>query len=95
MLRGDSETINDDRRLAKLFNKHCINIVERFIGLKPEKIVCHNEGFSERIVLHNIKKYENHSSIRGCSSDIASSYFFRPSKVWSMLHHRSVGTSSE
>ena len=27
---------------------------------------------------------------RGCSSDIAS-YFFRSSKVWSMLHHGSVG----
>ena len=27
--------------------------------------------------------------------DIISSYFFRPSKVWNMLHHRSVGASSE
>ena len=32
---------------------------------------------------------------RGCSSDITSSYFFRPSKVWSILHHGSVGASSE
>ena len=32
---------------------------------------------------------------RGCSFDFASSYFFRPNKVWSMLHHGSVGTSSE
>ena len=24
---------------------------------------------------------------RGCSSGIASTYFFQPSKVWSMLHH--------
>ena len=31
---------------------------------------------------------------RESSSDIAS-YFFRPSKVWSMLHHGSVGASSE
>ena len=31
----------------------------------------------------------------GCSSDIASSYFLRASKVWSMLHHGSVGASSE
>ena len=96
MLRGDSETLNDDKLLAKLFNKRCINIVERLSSLKPEKIICHNEGFYERIVLHNIiKKYENHSNIRGCSSDIGSSYFFRPSKVWSMLHHGSVGASSE
>ena len=31
----------------------------------------------------------------GCSSDIAYSYFFRPSKVWSMLHHGLVGPNSE
>ena len=47
-----------------LFNEHYINIVERSSGSKPEKIVCHNEDFDKRIVLHNIiKKYENHSSI--------------------------------
>ena len=56
--------ITDDKRLAKLFNEHYINIVERFTGSKPEKIVRHNEEFDKRIVLHNIiKKYENHSSI--------------------------------
>ena len=55
--------ITDDKRLAKLFNEHYINIVERPSGLKPEKIICHNEGFDKRIVLHNIKKYENRSSI--------------------------------
>ena len=27
----------------------------------------------------------------GCSSDSTSSYFFRPSKIWSMLHYGSVG----
>ena len=63
MLRGDNEMITDDKRLAKLFNEHYINIAERFCGLKPEKKICHNEGFDKRIVLHNIKKYENHSSI--------------------------------
>ena len=32
--------------------------------MKPEKVVCHNEEFDKRIVLHNIiKKYENHFSI--------------------------------
>ena len=31
----------------------------------------------------------------GCSSDIASSCFFRSNKVWSVLHHGSVGASSE
>ena len=63
MLRGDSKMITDDKRLAKLFNEHYINIVERSSGLKPEKIVCHNEDFDKRIVLHNIiKMYGNHSS---------------------------------
>ena len=33
--------------------------------------------------------------LRGCSSDIASSYFFRQIKVRSMLHHGSVGVISE
>ena len=64
ILRGDNEMITDDKRLANLFNEHCINIVERSIGLKPEKIVCYNEDFEKRIVLHNIiKRYENHFSI--------------------------------
>ena len=64
MLRGDNKMKTDDERLAKLFNEHYINIVECSSGLKPEKIVCHNEDFDKRIVLHNIiKKYENHSSI--------------------------------
>ena len=63
MLRGDNKMITDDKRLGKLFNEHHINIVERSSGLKLEKIVCHNEDFDKKIVLHNIKKYENHSSI--------------------------------
>ena len=64
MLRGDNEMITDDRHLAKLFNEHYINIIERSSGLKPEKTVCHNEDFDKKMVLHNIiRKYENHSSI--------------------------------
>ena len=65
MLRGNNEMITDDKRSAKLFNAHHINIVEQSSGLKPEKVVCHNEDFDKKIVLlHNIiKKYENHFSI--------------------------------
>ena len=59
MLRGDNEMITDDKHLAKLSNEHYINIVERSSGLKPEKIVCHSKDFDKRMVLHNIKKYEN------------------------------------
>ena len=64
MLKGNNKMITDDKRLAKLLNENYINIKERSSGLKPEKIVCHNEHFDKRIVLHSIiKKYENHSSI--------------------------------
>ena len=64
MLRGNNNTIADDKRLNKHFNEYYINIVERSSNLKPEKIVCHNEDFDKGIVLHNIiKNYENHSSI--------------------------------
>ena len=38
---------------------------------------------------------ECNSYYRGCSYDTASSYFFRASEVWSILHHGSVGASSE
>ena len=56
--------ITDDKRLAKLFNEHYINILERSSGLKLEKIAYHKVEFDKRMVLHNIiKKYENHSSI--------------------------------
>ena len=71
MLRGDNEMITDDKRLAKLFNEHYINIIERSSGLKPEKTVCHNENFDKKMVLHNIiRKYENHSSITKIKSSM-------------------------
>ena len=64
MLKGNNKMIIDYKRLAKLFNEHYINVVEWSSGLKLEKMVCHNEDFDKRIVLHNIiKKYENHSII--------------------------------
>ena len=37
MLRRDTKMINDDKHLAKLFNEHYINIVERSSGFKTEK----------------------------------------------------------
>ena len=62
MLRSDNEMMTDDNRLEKLFKEYYINIVERSSGLKREKIVCHNEDFDKKIVLHNIiEMYENHS----------------------------------
>ena len=64
MLREDNEMKTDDKRFAKFFNEHYTSIVERSSGFKPEKIVCHNEEFDKRMVLHNIiKEYEDHFSI--------------------------------
>ena len=64
MLTGDNDMITNDNRLAKLFNEHYINIIERSSGLKQENTVCHNEDFDKKMVLHNIiRKYKNHSSI--------------------------------
>ena len=37
MLMNDDEMVTDDKTLAKTFNEHYINIVERSSGLKPEK----------------------------------------------------------
>ena len=70
--REDNEMMTDDKRLAKFFNKHYINIEERSSGLKPEKTVFHNEGFDKRITLHNIiRNYENHSSIRKIKNNMS------------------------
>ena len=38
MLVDDDEMVTDDKTLAKTFNEHYINIVERSSGLKPEKM---------------------------------------------------------
>ena len=37
MLISDDGTITDDKTLAKTFNEHYINTVERSSGLKPAK----------------------------------------------------------
>ena len=60
MLRGNNETITDDKSLANLFNEYCFYTVEQSNGLKPEKIDFHNKDFDKGVVLHDIiKKYEN------------------------------------
>ena len=38
MLIHDDEIITDDKTLAKTFNEHYINTVERSSGLKSEKV---------------------------------------------------------
>ena len=71
MLRGDNEMITDDKRLAKLFNEHYINIVERSCDLKPvkKKIACPNEDF------HSVKKYGNRSSIIKINNNMSEKLF--------------------
>ena len=71
MFRGDNEMITDDKRLAKLFNEHYINIVERSCDLKPvkKKIACPNEDF------HGVKKYGNHSSIIKIKNNMSEKLF--------------------
>ena len=42
-----------------------------------------------------LSPHSTSANLRECSSDIAFSYFCRPNKVWSMLHHELMGVSSE
>ena len=83
MLRGDNEMITDDKRLAKLFNEHYINIIEWSSGLKLEKTVCHDEDFDKKMVLHNIiGKYENHSNITKIKNYMPVKSHQRQKGVW-------------
>ena len=55
-----------------------------------------NENWCIDIYLKRSKTLvHSNANVQGCSSNISSSYFFRQSKVRSMLHHGSVGASSE
>ena len=38
MLRDEEKMIADEKKLVQFFNDHCINIVERSCGFKPEKV---------------------------------------------------------
>ena len=53
MLINDDDMITDDKTLAKTFNEHYINTVERSIGLKPEKIKFENSLNTSRNILHS------------------------------------------
>ena len=72
--------------------KYCgINANNLFYNLSfiPNKSIAIQDG-RIKLQIHNNLQF---SSRRGCSPDIAFSYFFRPSKVGSMLHHESVWAS--
>ena len=83
MLINDDEMVTDDKTLAKTFNEHYINIVERSSGLKPEKMKFDNSLNTSRNILHSIiDRYKNHPSILKIKSEVSSkscsdSDFFR------------------
>ena len=52
MLIDDDEMVTDDKTLAKTFNEHYINIVERSSGLKPEKVEFDDSLNTSRNILH-------------------------------------------
>ena len=61
---NDDDMITDDKTLAKTFNEHYINTVERSIGLNPEKRKFENSLNTSRNILHSIiEHYKNHPSI--------------------------------
>ena len=73
MLINDDEMVTDDKTLAKTFNEHYINIVERSSGLKPEKMEFYNPLHTSRNILHSIiDRYKNHPSILKIKSEVSS-----------------------
>ena len=73
MLINDDGMVTDDTTLAKTFNEHDINIVERSSVLKPEKMEFDNSINTSRNILHSIiDRYENHPSILKIKSEVSS-----------------------
>ena len=76
MLINDDDIITDDKTLAKTFNEHYINIVERSSGLKPEKMKFENSPNTSRKVRHTfIDRYKNHLSICKIKLEVSSKSF--------------------
>ena len=73
MLINDDGMVTDDTTLAKTFNEHDINIVERSSVLKPEKMEFDNSINTSRNILHSIiDRYKNHPSILKIKSEVSS-----------------------
>ena len=73
MLINDDEIVTDDKTLAKTFNEHYINTVERPSGLKPAKMEFENSINISRNILHSIiDRYKNHPSILKIKSEVSS-----------------------
>ena len=64
---------NSDKTLAKTFNEHYNNTVERSSGLKPERIEFENSLNTSRNILHSIiAPYKNHPSILKIKLEVSS-----------------------
>ena len=50
--------LTSKKELAKLFNKHCINTVDKIRGIKSKDI-----PQRDKTILEIVKSYENHPSI--------------------------------
>ena len=63
-LKNKKEIITDEKKLADLFNSHCINIVEISSGIKPETIfsTCNINDTDE--IQHIVNLYKDHPSIK-------------------------------
>ena len=60
MLRDEEKMIADKKKLVQFFNDHCINIVERSCGFKPEKVEFDIGSSNKNGVLSSIlDKYRN------------------------------------
>ena len=55
------EVIMRRKQMTNAWQNILMSIIE--LSKKSEKLVCHKEDFDKKIVLSNIKNYENHSSI--------------------------------
>ena len=75
MLINDDEMVTHDKALAKTFNEHYINTVERSSGLKPEKMEFEHPFNASRNILHSvIDRYKYHPSILKIKSEVSSKY---------------------
>ena len=73
MLINDDDMITDDKTLAKTFNEHYINTVERSSGLKPEKMKFENSLNTSRNILHSITdRCKNHPNICKIKPEVSS-----------------------
>ena len=76
MLINDDDMITDDKTLAKTFNEHYINTVERSSGLKPEKMKIENSLNTSRNILYSIiDRYKNHPGICKTKWEVSSRSF--------------------